>query len=229
MSDSNADADPQPDPEAALDDLIDAGLVDERSDGTLVATEEFESTRRIYRDTYADADETVVVETVTDLFDVDEATAEARLESGEVTREELIAFLSLRSLLDDVGDGRLAVMAALAAQISTGSPVPEEIEELDEGEWEPFFDDASDAVITVWRHDCAPCEALKGDLDEIFAALPDHVAVAGVDGEAVPDFRRTFDVDSAPAVCCFRDSYLVETITGRKSPADYADRFDDVY
>lgn len=233
MTDADADAEGAPDsdtdPEAALDDLIDAGFVDERPDGTLVATEDFESTRRIYRDTYADADESVVVDTVTDLFDIDESTAAARLESGEVTREELIAYLSLRSLFDDVGDERLAVMAALAAQISTGSPVPEGIEALDDDEWERFLDDAPDAVVTVWRHDCAPCAALKEDLDDILAALPDSVAVAGVDGESVPGFRRAFGVDTAPAVCCFRDGSLAETVTGRKSPADYADRFDDLY
>lgn len=233
MTDADSDLDaeevPNPDPEAALDDLIDAELVDERPDGTLVATEEFESTRRIYRDTYADADEAVVVETITDLFDVDESTAAARLESGEVTREELIAYLSLQSHFDDVGDGRLAVMAALTAQISTGSPVPEGIDALDDDEWAAFLEDAPDAIVTVWRHDCAPCEALKTDLDEIRSALPDGVDVAGVDGEAVPEFRRAFDVDSAPAICCFRDGDLVATVTGRKSPADYAERFDDVY
>jgi thiol-disulfide isomerase/thioredoxin len=219
----------EPDPEAALDDLLDAGLVDERPDGTLVATEDLESTRRIYRDTYADADESVVVETVVDLFDVDEETAAKRLDSGELTREELIGFLSLRSLLDDADDERLAVMAALVARISTGSPVPDAVETLDDDEWEAFLDDHPDAVVTVWRHDCAPCEALKTDLDEVLAALPDRVAVAGVDGEAVDGFRRAFDVDSAPAVCCFRDGDLVATVTGRKAPSDYADRFDEVY
>jgi hypothetical protein len=234
MNDADADADRalDADPEAALDDLIEAGLVDERPDGTLVATEDFESTRRIYRDTYADADEAVVVGTVVDLFDVDEATAAARLDDGEVTREELIAYLSLRSILDDVDDvddERLAVMAGLAARISVGSPVPDAVEALDDDEWAAFLDDAADAVITVWRHDCAPCTALKTDLDDLLSALPDGVAVAGVDGGSVPDFRRAFGVDTAPAVCCFRDGDLVATVTGRKSPADYADRFDEVY
>jgi thiol-disulfide isomerase/thioredoxin len=225
------DADPDSDlaPEAALDGLIDAGLIEELPDGTLVATEALESTRRIYRDTYADADEAVIVETLTDLFDIDEATASARFDNGEITREELIAYLTVRSRLDDVGDERLGVMAALAAQISVESPVPDAVAALDDDEWEAFLDDVSDAVITVWRHDCTPCKALKTDLEDVLSALPDNVAVAGVDGEAVPDFRRTFAIDTAPAICCFRDGSLATTIAGRKPPSEYADRFDEVY
>lgn len=227
MNDSTPDADP--DPEAALDDLIDAGLVDERSDGTLVATDDLESTRRIYRDSYADADAEVIVDTVADLFDVNEATAAERLDDGELTREEVIAYLSLQSVLDDVGEERLAVMAALVAQISTGSPVPDAVETLEDDEWEAFLDANPDAVVTVWRHDCAPCEALKGDLDSVLASVPDGVAVAGVDGEAVPEFRRAFDVDTAPVTCCFRDGDLAATVSGRQRPSTYADRFDELY
>lgn len=218
-----------PDLDSALDDLIDAELVAERDDGTLVTTESFESTRRIYRDSYVDADESVVVRTVADVFGVDEDAAAARLDDGEVTREGLIAYLSLRSLLDGVAAERLAVMASLVAELSPGSPVPEGVDSLGDDEWPAFLDASPDAVITVWRHDCAPCSALKEDLDEVLSSLPDRVAVAGVDGESVPEFRRAFDVDTAPAVCCFRDGDLAATVTGRQSPSAYAGRFDDVY
>jgi len=218
-----------PDLDSALNDLIDAGLVEERSDGALVTADAFESTRRIYRDSYADADDSVVVRTVADVFGVDEATAAARLDDGEVTRDDLIAYLSLRSLLDGVDDERLAAMASLVAELSPGSPVPEAVESLDDDEWEAFLDASPDAIVTVWRHDCSPCTALKEDLDAVLSSLPDHVAAAGVDGESVPNFRRAFDVDTAPAVCCFRDGNLVATVTGRQSPSAYADRFDEVY
>ena len=218
-----------PDLDSALDDLIDAELVAERDDGTLVTTESFESTRRIYRDSYVDADESVVVRTVADVFGVDEDAAAARLDDGEVTREGLIAYLSLRSLLDGVAAERLAVMASLVAELSPGSPAPEGVDSLGDDEWPAFLDASPDAVITVWRHDCAPCSALKEDLDEVLSSLPDRVAVAGVDGESVPEFRRAFDVDTAPAVCCFRDGDLAATVTGRQSPSAYAGRFDDVY
>jgi hypothetical protein len=230
--------------EDALDFLIDAGLVDERDAG-LVTTEVFESTRRVYRDSYAAADDAVFRRTVADVFGVDEETAAERIDAGAITRDDLIAYLSLRSVLDgeerrsasnrtqsdngDIDDEHLATMATLVAELSPGSPVPAALDELDDESWRAFLDDHPDAVVTVWRHDCAPCEALKEDLDAVLDALPDGVAAAGVDGESVPAFRRAFDVDTAPAVCCFRGGDLVDTVTGQQSPDAYADRFAELY
>jgi thiol-disulfide isomerase/thioredoxin len=247
--------------EDALDALIDAGFVAERDDGGLVTTDDFEATRRVYRDSYAGVDDAVFRSTVADAFGVRESTAAERIDAGSITREDLIAYLSLRAAFDsegrspsssrtrsgdseasatsrDGGDGvgdrtpddeQLATMATLVAEISPGSPVPDAVPELDDESWPAFLDDHPDAVVTVWRHDCAPCEALKDDLDAVLSALPDTVAVAGVDGESVADFRRTFDVQTAPAVCSFRDGALEDVTTGRQSPDTYADRFVAVY
>lgn len=218
--------------EDALDHLLDAGLVDERDDGGLVTTAAFEATRRVYRDSYSSIDDDAFRGTVADAFGVDEATAAERIEAGTITRDDLIAYLSIRSAFEggeSLDDERLATMATLVTELSPASPVPEAIEELDDESWREFLDASPDAVVTVWRHDCAPCESLKGDLDAVLSSVPDGVAVAGVDGESVPDFRRTFDVDSAPAVCCFRGGDLVDTLTGRQSPETYAERFADCY
>jgi hypothetical protein len=236
--------------EDALDALIDAGLVAERDDEGLVTTDAFESTRRVYRDSYAGVDDAVFRTTVADVFGVSESTAAERIDAGAITREDLIAYLSLRSAFDsegskspradgEAGDGageatvpddeRLATMATLVAELSPGSPVPDAVTELDDESWPAFLDDHPDAVVTVWRHDCAPCEALKADLGAVLSALPETVAVAGVDGESVPDFRRTFDVDTAPAVCSFRAGDLQDVTAGRQSPDTYADRFAAVY
>lgn len=226
--------------EDALDHLVDAGLVDERDDGGLVTTAAFEATRRVYRDSYSGIGDDAFRQTVADVFGVDETTAAERIDAGTITRDDLIAYLSVRSALDSVESGsadnrtasddeRLARMATLVAELSPASPVPESVEELDDESWRAFLDDHPDAVVTVWRHDCAPCEALKDDLDAVLSALPDTVAVAGVDGESVPDFRRTFDVDTAPAVCSFRDGDLEDVTTGRQSPDTYAERFAAVY
>lgn len=218
--------------EAALDDaldaLVDAGLVDETADG-LATTEDFEATRRIYRDTYGAADDAVFRQTVADAFGVSESVAADRIEHGAITREDLIAYLALRSALPDADDERLAMMATLVAELSPESPVPDAVAELDDDAWPAFLDDHPDAVVTVWRHDCAPCAALKDDLDAVLSALPDGVAVAGVDGESVPTFRRRFDVDAAPAVCSFRDGDCKDVTTGRQSPEAYAEQFAAVY
>jgi len=244
--------------EDALDALIDAGFVAERDDGGLVTTDAFESTRRVYHDSYAAVDDAVFRTTVADVFGVNESTAAERIDAGAITRDDLIAYLSLRAEFDsegskipradgeavdgeasetaqDGGDGappddeRLATMATLVAELSPGSPVPDAVTELDDESWSAFLDDHPDAVVTVWRHDCAPCEALKADLDAVLSALPGTVAVAGVDGESAADFRRTFDVDTAPAICSFRAGDLEDVTTGRQSPDTYADRFAAVY
>ncbi|SDZ85840.1 Thioredoxin [Haloplanus vescus] len=215
--------------EDALDDLIDAGLVAERDDGSLVTTDTFESARRVYRDSYADIDDATFRTTVAEAFGVDESTAAERIDAGSVTRADLIAYLSLDSTLDGVDDERLATMATLVAELSPGSPVPQSLTEVDDDSWRNFLDEHPDAVVTVWRHDCAPCAGLKEDLDDILSTLPDGVAVAGIDGESAPTFRRATDVDSAPAVCCFRDGNLETVVTGRRSPATYREEFDALY
>jgi thiol-disulfide isomerase/thioredoxin len=212
----------------AIDDLVAAGLVDENDDG-LATTEAFEATRRIYRDTYGAADDEAFRRTVADTFGVSDSVAADRIERGAITREDLIAYLSLRSETEGVDDERLATMATLVAELSPESPVPERLPELSDESWPAFLDDHPDAVVTVWRQDCAPCAALKEDLDAVLSALPDGVAVAGVDGESVPEFRRTVGVDAAPAVCSFRAGDLEDVTTGRQSVETYADRFAAVF
>jgi hypothetical protein len=215
--------------ESALARLVETGVVDERPDGTLVTTEEFEATRRVYRDTYADADDDRFRRTVAETFGVSENLAAERVDDGAVTREDLVATLSLRAVLDETDDERLATMATLVGEITPASPVPDRLDELGDGEWEAFLEDHPDAVVTVWRRDCAPCDALKGDLDAVVDALPEAVALGGVDGESVPAFRRAFDVDTAPAVCCFRGGALETVVTGRESPSRYAEAFADCF
>lgn len=216
------------DAEAVVDDLVAAGVLAETDDGGVHLAEEFDATKRVYHDSYADADESRVRETIADLFDLDPAAAAEH--AASVTRDELVAFLSLRSFLDDPpARERLALMAGVVAGVGPGSPVPDAVREVDDDTYRAFLDDAPDAVVTVWKHHCEPCDVMKNDLDGLLDAVPDGVAVAGLDGEDCPDFRREFEVDVAPAVCCFRDGTLVETVTGRRSTATLAETFETVY
>lgn len=225
-----ATASPDVDVESALDTLIDAGVVDEADDGALTTTSAFEDTRRVYHDTYAHMADEGFHSTVADLFDIDRDEVGAHIDATGMTRDELVAYLSVRSFLDDPPEqGTLAVMAGIVVQIGPGSPVPMAVEELSDEDYEAFLDDEPDALVTVWKHGCDPCEAMKEDLDEILAAVPDGVAVAGVDGADVPAFRRAFDVSVAPAVLLFRDGDLQKTLTGRTSPSALADAFESVY
>ena len=66
-------------------------------------------------------------------------------------------------------------------------------------------------------------------LDEIRAAAPESVAFAGVDGDAVADFRSEFEVDAAPATLTFADGDFVEAIEGRRSPEQLAEMFENAF
>ena len=220
--DATLDAD---DPAAVVDALVAADVLDETDSGALHLTDAFDRTRSVYEDSYEGEER--VRETVAELFGVDPDGERAR----SVTGDELAALLALRSFDDDPPPvGRLAVAAGVVAEVGSLSPVPDRVETVDDRSW-PDFVDGGDAVVTVWKRRCEPCDALKADLDGVLAALTAETdaPVAGLDGESCPDFCRATGVDAAPAVCCFRDGELVEAVTGRRSPADYADLFEDVY
>jgi thiol-disulfide isomerase/thioredoxin len=164
------------------------------------------------------------------VFDVDHEAAADYVAANDVGPADLVAYLSLQSALDPVPDRQtLAVMAALVVDIGPGSPVPDRLDELDDDGYEAFLSSHPDAVVFVWKTGCHPCDAMKEDLDEILDRVPDDVAVAGVDGEAVPSFRLDYGVDSAPATLAFAGGELVDSLSGRRSPVALDQFFSVVY
>ncbi len=227
---ANANTDADVDPEAALDRLVEEGVVEEDDEGTLATTEAYEKTRVVYHDTYGGADEETVVKALSELFGVDREAVAAYADEHDVGPEDLVAYLSLQSFLDPVPSREtLATMAALAVEIDPGSPVPGQLDELDDDEYEAFLSEHPDAVLTVWKTGCHPCDAMKEDLDAILERVPDGVAVAGLDGESVPSFRLAYGVDSAPSILAFRGGELAESLTGRRSPVALEQFFSVVY
>ncbi len=218
------------DPEAALDRLVEAGAVREHPDGGLETTDEFEDVRRIYHDTYGDADRDLFRATIADLFGVDQSTAAEQIAENEVTREQLVAFLAVQSFLEDPPDrATLGVMASLLVEIGPGSPVPDAVEELADDAVRAAVADQESLVVTVWRPYCEPCEAMKADIDEILGAVPEGVPVVGIDGESCPAFVEQYDVEAAPTILGFRNGTVVERLRGRHSPEAVADRLHPAY
>ncbi|KAB1196871.1 MULTISPECIES: thioredoxin family protein [Haloferax] len=218
------------DPETALDTLIAAGAVEEAPDGTLTTTDEFEKTLAIYHDIYGAVSNEEFENTVAELFGLDSETANERIEKFDIGREDVVAYLATQSFLDiPVEQDLLVVMAGLLVEITPSSSVPEELTELADDTFEAFLEENPDAVITVWRRNCAPCDAMKEELDALLERVPDGVAIAGVDGEEVGEFCRTFDVDAAPSILCFRAGDLKEHESGRRSPDEVSDIFGRVY
>ncbi|MFC7045484.1 thioredoxin family protein [Halobacteriaceae archaeon GCM10025711] len=216
--------------ERLLDDLEAGGVVtvDEET-GAVATTPAFEQTRSPYEDTYLDVTDEEFRQTVAEVFGLDEDEADRRVDELGVTRHQVIALLSLRSFLDDPpGIGDLSVMAQMVADLTPTSPVPAAVMDVTD-DHEGFLADHADAVVTVWAQNCEPCKRMKENVDELLAAVPDGVAVAGVDGEQTPKLRRAYEVTAAPWTLVFADGELVESLRGFTPVEELAAVFEDVF
>lgn len=218
-SDPFTATDVDPEAEALFETLVEGGVLSVDED-TVTTTSEFEDTRGIYHDSYMSVDNDVFHRAVADIFGFEsmEKAAE-RAESQDVTREQLVAYLAL----DDHLDGsqtteELARMAVVITELGPGTPVPDAVETLTDEEYKEFVSAHDRAIVTVWKHHCDPCEAMKEDLDDILDGIPDEVAVSGIDGESCVEFRREYGIDAAPALVLFEDGEFREGFTGRATP-----------
>ncbi|WP_336337552.1 thioredoxin family protein [Haloarcula brevis] len=219
-------------PEALLDALEseDVVAIDAETD-EVSTTAAFEADREVYYDTYVTMADAEFHESVADVFGLDSATEAAeRVAELDVSREEFATFLALRSAVDgDYTTVELTTMAQMATELGPETPVPDGVEHLGDDSYEAFVDAHDRCVVTVWKLFCDPCEAMKGELDEVLAAFPEGVPVGGIAGEQSPEFCRSVGVNAAPAVVLFEDGEPVERITGRTDPEPLAERVAEVY
>jgi len=218
------------DPEARLDFLVDAGVFEVDADDAVSTTAAFEDTRSIYADTYTEVDDEDIVDTIVDLFGVPEETAREQYESGEVTRHDVTTYLSLNSFLErDLPAGTLALLTTMAAEVGYGSAVPDYMTELTDETYAEFLEDAGDAVVFVWKYPCDPCRRMKAELPDLVEELPEDIAIAGVDGDEVSDFRKAYEIESAPTTLLFADGELVDRHDGYASIDQLAASAGEVY
>lgn len=220
------------DPEPLFDELVEERVLNEDPDtGEVTLTESFDSTLQIYIVSYETESDEDFHSALASVFGLeDEQTAAERAEELDVTREELAAFLALRSHFDEPpSTDRLAVMASMVVNLDVGSPVPDQMEEVNDETYRDFLDEHGDSVIMVWRTHCDPCDAVKRNLDSIMAAPPAGVSFAGIDGEESIDLRKEFEVEAAPTTLVFKDGELADTIRGRKPVERFEDVFEQVY
>ena len=217
------------DPETAVDRLVETGLLVEDPAGDLRFGEALTDAWFVYADTYRDVPEDVFVGTVAELFGLEPAAAERRIEDHGVTREQLVGYLAAQSALDDEHDtGTLALFGQIVAEVGPPPPVPPEVETVDD-ERALALAERDRAVVTVWAHECEPCRALKRDLDAVLAGLPDGVPVAGAEGGSIPEFRAAYGVEAAPSVVLFADGEHVETVRGRATVETYHAAFERAF
>lgn len=213
------------DPEARLEYLEEHDVVGTAPDGDLRLTGSFSDTQDIHYDTYGDMSDEQFHRVVADIFDISE---EAASQQG-VTQAELVGYTTLQSFLEEPPDrDALALLAAMVADLTPPSAVPDDMRELNDATYETFIQDR-DAVVVVWKRVCTPCDRMKEELDEIRAGTPDHVDFAGVEGDDVPEFRREFEVTAAPTTLIFVDGELVEQFEGKPAVEQLHEAFVEAY
>ncbi|MFH5798206.1 thioredoxin family protein [Haladaptatus sp. CMAA 1911] len=196
-------------PDALFDALVEEGVVIEN--GTVALADDFEHRWSIYYDTYASITPEAFEESVAETFRV--SRDEAR--KSDVTRAGFSYYLALRAHLDsEYSDAELGLMAEMVAGVGPSSPVPDDVDQLTDETYPDFLSEHPACIVSVWKRDCEPCEAIAAELPELRAGIPDDVAFAGIDGDDVVAFRREFDVTAAPSFLCFRDGERRETVAG---------------
>lgn len=205
------------------------------TDDGVVVSEAYATQRGVYHDTYAHASDEQFYRTLADLFGFDESEARTQAESLGITRGELIAYLTLRSYLDDtvpeveLSPTDLVQLAGMVADLDPVSPVPGDMIKLTDEDYEQFLDENDDIVAFVWKRHCAPCDEMKAQLDDIRAAAPERAVFVGLDGEKVDAFRREFDIDAAPAILTFADGAFVEALEGQRTVDQLSKMFADAF
>lgn len=219
------------DPEQLFETLVGEAVLAVDEDDTVATTEEFEKVRDLYHDIYDPLSEDEYYESVASEFGLESPQEAAEITDDlGVTRGEFVAYLALKSHLEgEYTRDELARMAAVVTEVGPGSVVPDAVTEIDDENYAAYLEDHPDAVVTVWRRSCAPCEATKEDLDEILASIPDEIAVAGIEPVPPSEFRRNYRVDAAPAILLFRDGREEERFTGYTDPEELAEAFDEMY
>jgi thiol-disulfide isomerase/thioredoxin len=196
----------------------------------LTLTLEFESTRGIYLESYNEADDEVYHQAVGDVFGLTAEEAAEYIAELDVTREEFSSLLALDSHFDrGYALVERAKMAKMVTEFEPTSPVPESTREIDNDSYGVFLDGNERAIVFVWKRFCAPCREMKEEFGATLSALPDDVAVAGVDGEATPAFCRAFGVEAAPSTLFFVDGEMVELFRGYKTPESVTAAAADVF
>jgi len=215
---ASRDAADSTDPDALFDELVAAGVL-ETGAGGVRTTDDFDHTHGIYHDSYVGVDDAEFRRAVASAFGLpDDDTAAELVDAEEVTREGLARYLAVRSHApDDVPPVDLAVMTEMVGEVVPETPVPAAVADVTDDP-ASFAAERDRAVVTVWKHFCDPCESLKADLGAVLGAIPDEVAVAGIDGEVARHFCETYGVDAAPGLVLVGDGDH-RTVTGDDTDA----------
>ncbi|WP_248897795.1 TlpA family protein disulfide reductase [Haloplanus halobius] len=189
--------------EATIDRLVERGVFEAPLGDEVRPTAAFDDAVERYRQTLTDADDRrTVVASLTD--DPETATA---LSAGQVTDPDFLArYLALRERDPDLSPARALALAAVIGQTDKERPpaegAPEAFLPVDGADLQRLVGLYDRCVVYAWREDCTPCDAVRGDFDDLFAdGPPDDLLPLAVYGPDCPRLLdREFDVTGAPTI-----------------------------
>lgn len=207
------------DPGRLLDQLFAASVLTDSADGGFELSDVFRSELESQEEK---------VRTSDDVFDSlhaevpDETLSlEALLHFGDDCPDVLAEYLALAEATGLTHAERLRVLPLFDSFRSDGEPtdgVPNVFLPVS-GFRLPFVVNMfKTAIVYVWKHDCSPCDLVRGDFDELFDAPPSDLGMFAVHGPSAAQFLYdTYRVDGAPTVLFFLDGEVDVRLRGAES------------
>lgn len=200
------------DAEAVVADLVDRDILEPTADDRYAVSDEFaaavESTRDRLQSSAASSytvDEFEVPLTASTL----DAVATVETTSTEVPD------LSTKRCLD-----LSLVLAWFLTSVPEQEGAPEQFLPI-HGEWLPLVEAMySPAIVYIYRHDCPPCDLVRGDFEELFDPSPPAglslFSVYGPDATTV--LKDAYDVAGGPAVLFLANGRVDTRLYGAQDP-----------
>lgn len=196
-------------PTDLLDRLRDAGVLVTDGDDVRLS-EPFEETMATYRERVEDGN---AAETLRDAAraDLDEPRMSTLVRAAEEEEDVAAQYLALEDHTDEPVYGTFVTAANLLDWLDRGPPesdgAPDQFMSIHADRLPAFLALARNAIVFIWRDDCAPCEMVRSDFEDLFDHPPDDIALLGVYGPENPQLlRERYDVGGGPTTLFVRDA-----------------------
>jgi thioredoxin 1 len=91
----------------------------------------------------------------------------------------------------------------------------------DEAEFDSLLTSELIMIVDCTATWCGPCKVIAPLIDQLAEEYTDRAKVFKLDLDANKSVAKRFGIKSIPAVMCFKDGELVETIVGAKPYEDF--------
>jgi hypothetical protein len=196
-----SEAEPMPDPEEAVELLIDADVLAHEGPEFRI-TASFERLVDQKRAEVAGASESAVTEYIERTTD-DERLEQVVAEIGVVDNDFLAYYLALSERAPKLPSESRARTVLLLQQSADDPPredgTPDGFVPVKGNQLETITKLTPASIVYIWREDCTPCDQVKTTLEEMFDSTSTGVGLFSVYGPAHAEYlHREFDVKGGP-------------------------------